>query len=41
MLQAVLTCRREKPTEMSFLGFRDLCQYWVTATGFGSTTPAV
>lgn len=35
------TARREKPTEMSFLGLRERCQYCAVATGLGSTTPAV
>ena len=35
------TWRREKPTEMSFLGLRERCQYWVVDTGLGSTAPAV
>ena len=31
----------EKPISMSFLGFKDRCQYRQLATGLGSTTPAV
>ena len=29
------------PMEMSFLGLRERCQYWHSATGLGSSTPAV
>ncbi len=31
----------ENPTSMSFLGFRDLCQYWQVGIGVGRTTHVI
>lgn len=34
-------CTHLNPMLMSFLGLRERCQYWHSATGLGSSTPAV